>query len=100
MKLIVSFTLCLFILSGCQNTSPKQSAEASKNTEKVPDDTYSSLHKQFLTPLPLLCDNVERDFSTLHDIFYVWGDNRKELKTRKGCALVNLDGKSPQSKTR
>lgn len=38
MKLIVSFTLCLFILSGCQNTSPKQSAEASKNTEKVPDD--------------------------------------------------------------
>lgn len=61
--------------------------------EKVPSNVYSSLHRQFLTPLPLLCDNVERDFSTLHELFFQWGDNR-DLKTRKGCALVNLDGKN------
>ena len=36
----------------------------------------------------------EEQFKTTPDLFFIWGDNRPELKTRKGMALVNLTGKN------
>lgn len=60
---------------------------------KVPQDIYDELHKEFLTPLDIWIDGKEQ-FKTTPDLFFVWGDNRPELKTRKGMALVNLDGKN------
>lgn len=60
---------------------------------KVPQEIYDELHKEFLVPLDLWIDG-EQEFKNNSDLFYVWGDNRPELKTRKGMALVNLDGKN------
>lgn len=77
-----------------QTFSSEMTRQLYMKAEKVPSETYSCLHRQFLTPLPLFCDNVERDFGKIPELFYLWGDNRVELKTRKGCALVNLDGKN------
>jgi len=76
-----------------QKFSSEMTRQLYMKAEKVPSDMYSVLHRKFLTPLPLLCDNVEHDFSAIHELFYQWGDNR-DLKTRKGCALVNLDGRN------
>jgi hypothetical protein len=60
---------------------------------KVPQEIYDELHKEFLVPLDLWIDG-EQEFKNNSDLFYIWGDNRPELKTRKGMALVNLDGKN------
>lgn len=60
---------------------------------KVPQEIYNELHKEFLVPLNLWIDG-EQEFKNNSDLFYVWGDNRPELKTRKGMALVNLDGRN------
>ena len=60
---------------------------------KVPQDIYDELHKEFLTPLDMWIDGEEQ-FKKTPDLFFVWGDNRPELKTRKGMALVNLTGKN------
>jgi hypothetical protein len=60
---------------------------------KVPQEIYDELHKEFLVPLDLWIDG-EQEFKNNSDLFYIWGDNRPELKTRKGMALVNLDGRN------
>ena len=62
--------------------------------DKVPEEVYNELHTDFLVPLNLkIDDEAEEQFQLCNEAFYVWGDNRPELKTRKGMALVNLDGK-------
>ena len=62
--------------------------------DKVPEEVYNKLHTDFLVPLDLKIDEeAEQQFQLCNEAFYVWGDNRRELKTRQGMALVNLDGK-------
>ena len=61
--------------------------------DKVPQNVYDELHTNFLVPLDLYI-NGEQEFKQKSDLFYIWGDNRPELKTRKGMALVNLDGQN------
>lgn len=64
-----------------------------QKADKVPQSVYEELHKNFLVPLDFIIDG-EDEFKSKHDLFFTWGDNRPDLKTRKGMALVNLDGKN------
>jgi len=61
--------------------------------DKVPEDIYEELHTNFLVPLDIWIDG-EQEFKEKSELFYIWGDNKPELKTRKGMALVNLDGEN------
>ena len=64
-----------------------------QEADKVPEKVYSELHTDFLVPLDIKIDDAaEEQFKLCSEAFYIWGDNRPELITRKGMALVNLDG--------
>lgn len=59
---------------------------------KIYESTYRKLHKKYLTPLDGYLD-IDDTMEKYRNYFYVWGTNRPELITRKGLALINLDGK-------
>jgi len=66
-----------------------------EKSEKLGVDDYWSLHKEFLTPLPIKIDTYvfKDEIENYKRYFKPWGSNRPELnEVRQGLPLVNSTG--------